>query len=68
MLALLASDTAGDAISYGLSNAAPVVAALWGVFAWREFAAAPPAAQRLLGGMFACYVAGLGLLVAARLL
>jgi glucose uptake protein len=68
MLALLASDTAGDAISYGLSNAAPVVAALWGVFVWREFAAAPPAAHRLLRGMFACYVAGLGLLVAARLL
>jgi hypothetical protein len=45
MLALLASDTAGDAISYGLSNTAPVVAALWGVFVWREFAAAPPAAR-----------------------
>jgi glucose uptake protein len=68
MLALLASDVAGDAISYGLSNAAPVVAALWGVFVWREFAAAPAAARPLLGGMFACYVAGLGLLVAARLL
>jgi len=25
---------ASPAISYGLSNAAPVVAALWGIFIW----------------------------------
>jgi glucose uptake protein len=66
MLSLLASGEAGFAISYGLSNAAPVVAALWGIFLWKEFAAAPVTAHRLLGGMFACYLIGLVLIVVAR--
>lgn len=67
MVSLLASGKAGFAISYGLSNAAPVVAALWGILVWKEFAAAPPVAHRLLGGMFACYLIGLVLIVVARL-
>ena len=67
MLALLASHVAGDAISYGLSNAAPMVAAAWGVLVWGEFAEAPPTARRFLGGMFALYLVGLILLVTARL-
>ena len=67
LLALLASAVAGDAISYGLSNAAPMVAAAWGVFVWREFAGAPPAARRLLIGMFGLYFLGIILLVVASL-
>lgn len=67
MMSLLASDKAGFAISYGLSNAAPVVAAIWGIFVWKEFAAAPPKTHRLLAGMFACYLVGLVLIVVARL-
>ncbi|MGD1097114.1 MAG: multidrug DMT transporter permease [Bryobacteraceae bacterium] len=65
MVSLLASGKASFAISYGLSSASPVVAALWGVFVWKEFAAAPPVAHRLLGGMFACYLFGLVLIVVA---
>jgi len=58
---------ASPAISYGLSNAAPVVAALWGIFVWKEFKEAPKGTNKLLTWMFACYLAGLGLIVYARI-
>jgi glucose uptake protein len=58
---------ASPAISYGLSNAAPVVAALWGIFVWKEFRDAPKGTNLLLTLMFICYVAGLGLIVYARI-
>lgn len=58
---------ASPAISYGLSNAAPVVAALWGIFAWKEFKDAPKGTNMLLALMFICYLIGLGLIVYARI-
>lgn len=58
----LAVGKAGPAVSYALSNAAPVVAILWGVLVWKEFAEAPPGTNRLLVWMFACYLAGLALI------
>jgi glucose uptake protein len=57
---------ASPAISYGLSNAAPVVAALWGIFVWKEFKDAPKGTNTLLALMFACYLAGLVLIVYSR--
>ncbi|MBI5009105.1 MAG: multidrug DMT transporter permease, partial [Bacteroidia bacterium] len=47
---------ASPAISYGLSNAAPVVAALWGIFVWKEFRDAPKGTNMLLSLMFAFYL------------
>jgi len=38
------------------------VASLWGIFVWREFAGAPPAAARALAAMFVFYVAAIGIL------
>ena len=64
-LSIIASPRAGPAISYGLGQGATLVAALWGVFIWKEFKAAPPGTSKLLAVMFACYVIGLGLLIAA---
>jgi glucose uptake protein len=58
----LAVGTAGPAVSYALSNAAPVVAILWGVLVWKEFAQAPAGTNRLLVWMFLCYLAGLALI------
>jgi glucose uptake protein len=58
---------ASPAISYGLSNAAPVVAALWGIFVWKEFKEAPGGTNKLLGFMFLCYLAGLVLIVYSKL-
>ncbi len=57
---------ASPAISYGLSNAAPVVAALWGIFIWKEFREAPKGTSILLALMFAFYLIGLVLIVYSR--
>lgn len=63
---ILASDKAGPAISYGLGQGATVVAALWGIYVWREFRQAPKGVGTLLNGMLACYIIGLALLIIAR--
>jgi glucose uptake protein len=63
----MAVGAAGPAVSYALSNAAPVVAILWGVLVWKEFAAAPRGTNRLLGSMFICYLIGLALITYSRL-
>ncbi len=63
---LIASGRAGYAISYGLGQGATMVAALWGVFVWKEFRLAPEGTRALLAAMFACFLSGLGLIVAAR--
>ena len=57
---------ASPAISYGLSNAAPVVAAIWGIFVWKEFKDAPKGTNILLAMMFALYLTGLVLIVYSR--
>jgi glucose uptake protein len=57
---------ASPAISYGLSNAAPVVAALWGIFLWKEFRDAPKGTNLLLTLMFVFYLAGLAMIVYSR--
>jgi len=62
----IASGAAGPAISYGLGQGATMVAALWGVFIWKEFKAAPAGTNRLLGLMFLFYAVGLALIIAAR--
>jgi len=66
-LSIVASGAAGFAISYGLGQGATLVAALWGVFVWREFDRAPAGTNRLLAAMFASFVVGLGLIVYARI-
>ena len=65
--AILAGDRAGYAISYGLGQGATMVAALWGVFVWREFKNARPGTNGLLAIMFALFIVGLGLIVKANL-
>ncbi len=63
---IIASDKAGPAISYGLGQGATIVAALWGIYIWKEFKEAPAGVPRLLNIMLLCYVVGLGLIIAAR--
>ncbi|MCK4294811.1 MAG: multidrug DMT transporter permease, partial [Planctomycetes bacterium] len=64
---ILAGDSAGYAISYGLGQGATMIAALWGVFIWKEFISAPAGTNRLLALMFAFYIVGLTLIITARL-
>ena len=57
-LSIVASGVAGFAISYGLGQGATLVAALWGVFIWKEFRGAPAGTNRLLTLMFASFIVG----------
>ncbi len=61
---LVAASFTGVAISYAIGQSAPMVAALWGVFAWKEFAGAPGKARIYLALMFVFYC--LGILLVAR--
>jgi glucose uptake protein len=64
---IIASGRAGFAISYGLGQGATMIAALWGVFIWKEFRTAPPGTSRLIGLMFGCFISGLLLIILARM-
>ena len=64
-LSILATGKAGFAISYGLGQGATLIAALWGVFIWKEFKNAPKKVNSLLVMMFVLFVAGLGLIILA---
>jgi glucose uptake protein len=63
----MAVKSAGPAVGYALSNAAPVVAMLWGVFVWKEFAEAPKGTNRLVSLMFALFLVGLVLITYSKL-
>jgi glucose uptake protein len=65
-LNLIASGRAGFAISYGLGQGATMIAAIWGVFIWKEFRTAPAGTSTLLVAMFAGFLTGLVLIVLAR--
>ena len=61
---LVAANFTGVAISYAIGQSAPMVAALWGVLAWKEFAGAGTRAKLYLGLMFVFYC--LAILLVAR--
>ena len=63
---ILASDKAGPAISYGLGQGATVIAALWGIYIWKEFKDAPKGVNTMLYVMLLLYIAGLALIIMAR--
>ena len=66
-LNIMAAGVASAAIAYGLGQGATLVSAIWGVFIWREFRTAPAGTNKLLAAMFLCFVAGLGLLIFAKM-
>ena len=59
----IAAGKAGAAISYALGQGAPMIAAVWGVFIWKEFKGADRSVNTLLGVMFLFFIAGLGLII-----
>jgi glucose uptake protein len=61
-VSFMSAGAANPAISYALSNAAPVVAILWGVFIWKEFKGAPKGTGTLLAVMFILFLTGLVLI------
>jgi glucose uptake protein len=53
---LVAANFTGVAISYAIGQSAPMVAALWGVLAWKEFRGANRKAYAYLACMFVFYL------------
>lgn len=61
----VAASLVGVAISYAIGQASPMIAALWGVFVWREFRGSSAMAKLYLVGMFVAYVLALVLIARA---
>ncbi|MBD5266178.1 MAG: GRP family sugar transporter [Duncaniella sp.] len=62
VISFMGSGAANPAISYALSNAAPIVAMIWGVWIWKEFKGAPKGTYPLIGAMFLLFIVGLVLI------
>lgn len=63
----VASKAASPAIAYGLGQGGTMIAAVWGIFVWKECKGASKGTQRMLAGMFVFFLAGLFLLVRSML-
>ncbi|HVP00797.1 MAG TPA: GRP family sugar transporter [Bryobacteraceae bacterium] len=66
-LNVVAAHVAGPAVSYALGQGATLIAAIWGVFIWREFQGAPKGTMFYIALMFIGYLSGLILIGAATL-
>lgn len=64
-LNLIAAGKAGPAISYGLGQGATLIAALWGVFIWKEFKDAGRQTNALLAAMFFFFLTGIAMIISA---
>jgi glucose uptake protein len=61
----VAASFVGVAISYAIGQSSPMIAALWGVFAWKEFAGAGGKAWAYLTLMFVFYLAAVTVIAMA---
>jgi len=62
-LSYITAGKAGAAVSYALGQGAPMIAAIWGVFIWKEFKGAGKGVTCLLTAMFCFFTAGLALII-----
>ncbi len=65
-LSIIASGKAGPAVSYGLGQGATVVAAIWGIYVWKEFDKAPAGTKSLLNVMLLLYIIGLAMIILSK--
>ncbi|WP_163515294.1 multidrug DMT transporter permease [Gelidibacter japonicus] len=63
---MIAAGEAGFAISYGLGQGATMVAAIWGIFIWKEFKDAPKGTNKLIALMFLLFIVGITLIIMAK--
>ena len=61
----VAASFVGVAISYAIGQSSPMIAALWGVLAWKEFAGAKAKAWAYLALMFVFYLAAVTVIAMA---
>jgi len=64
---IIASGKTSPAIAYGLGQGATVVAAIWGIFIWKEFKNAPKGTTLLINAMLLLYIAGLMLIILTKI-
>jgi glucose uptake protein len=62
-LSYIAAGKAGAAISYALGQGAPMIAAVWGVFIWKEFKGSSKQTNWLLTLMFLMFITGLATII-----
>jgi glucose uptake protein len=62
-LSYISAGKAGAAVSYALGQGAPMIAALWGIFIWKEFKGASRTVYCLLTFMFILFISGLGTII-----
>lgn len=62
-LSYIAAGKAGSAVSYALGQGAPLIAALWGIFVWKEFKGATKRIKLMLFFMITFFLVGLSLIV-----
>jgi glucose uptake protein len=63
----IASKAASPAVAYGLGQGGTMIAAIWGVFIWKEFKGASRSTAVMIALMFMCFLAGLVLLVSSMI-
>ncbi len=63
---IIASEQAGPAVAYGLGQGATMIAALWGVFIWKELKGLPKTKNWILILMFSCFIIGLWLIIYSK--
>lgn len=63
---IIASGMVGAAVAYALGQSNPMIAAIWGVFVWKEFKNAPKGTNKLIVLMFVFFAAGVALLTLAK--
>lgn len=61
----VAASFVGVAVAYAIGQSAPMIAALWGVLAWKEFRGAGPKAWGYLALMFIFYLAAVTMIARA---
>jgi len=62
----IAAAKVGVAISYAIGQAAPMIAAIWGVLVWKEFTGAGMKSRLFLGLMFLFYILAVASIAAAH--
>lgn len=61
----ISSGKAGASISYALGQGSPMIAAMWGIFIWKEFKGGNKTVNAFLTTMFISFILGLALIVMA---
>jgi glucose uptake protein len=63
----IASKATSPAIAYGLGQGGTMIAAIWGVFVWKEMKGASKGTQVMIAAMFVFFLSGLVLLIESML-